>query len=429
MRRLWICSLLLLSGSLLFAAERGWNPKWIGWEPRSYTPRLLNSIEDATGKLQVMAPHISCMSGAPAQQITINSYGMKVDCSRSGVSTQARYFWSWDGGYAAPVQTPYKIDETKSVLYSNVSSFVLFQAHGKPLNYAGKFGVPFKGGTWAIGVVSNDTRFAWFDWYGPNMVYKGDGFFVTDSEANAQMITDAIATLVAASGKKIVADPGVVISCKDCKKNTFSEPQRVSNVSGVEVGLLARGGPADVAGIQPGDVITEVGGIPTTSVDEFMTRVREQAEKASDRKLRLKIFRQRSYLEKELQLDDVNAGSERLVAEAATLLKKSAPRGTREESTTKLPPVRLGIDARPVTAAEAQQLRLPSDSGIYVLGLEAGSLAETMRMQKGDVIFEMTGTKIKDLQQFRTLLNEGAISTITVWRNGSALALTVPQKL
>jgi S1-C subfamily serine protease len=89
-------------------------------------------------------------------------------------------------------------------------------------------------------------------------------------------------------------------------------------------------------------------------------------------------------------------------------------------------PMRLGISARDLSANEAKLAG--AAGGVYIGGVDAGSLAEQMGVQKGDYLLEVDGVKVPGQEAMKKQLATGSIKTAVVWRNGKILLLSVLNK-
>jgi hypothetical protein len=91
--------------------------------------------------------------------------------------------------------------------------------------------------------------------------------------------------------------------------------------------------------------------------------------------------------------------------------------------------VRFGFQVRPVIQDDMAPLALVSTKGLVVVSIENGSLADIMGMLAGDVILQVNGADVGDMQHFSQLIHSGAVTTFNVWRKGKTLLLTVPQSM
>ena len=65
--------------------------------------------------------------------------------------------------------------------------------------------------------------------------------------------------------------------------------------------------------------------------------------------------------------------------------------------------------------------------GLIILPLTADG--NTMGILAGDVILQLNGADVGNMQQFIQTIRSGAASSFRVWRNGQTVELTVPQSL
>ena len=92
-------------------------------------------------------------------------------------------------------------------------------------------------------------------------------------------------------------------------------------------------------------------------------------------------------------------------------------------------PVRFGFQVRAVTDADVAALGLPKAKGAVVIGIEKGGLADATQLQVGDVIVEVNGTEIGDVDFLGQIVRSGAAKSFRVLRKGSSIELTVPQSM
>jgi membrane-associated protease RseP (regulator of RpoE activity) len=86
----------------------------------------------------------------------------------------------------------------------------------------------------------------------------------------------------------------------------------------------------------------------------------------------------------------------------------------------------LGVTLKDVTADKARDLKLPGEYGALVESVEADSPAAKAGLQKGDVIVEFAGERVRSEAQLRRLIREtpaGRTVSLQVIRDGQARAL------
>jgi len=86
----------------------------------------------------------------------------------------------------------------------------------------------------------------------------------------------------------------------------------------------------------------------------------------------------------------------------------------------------LGVTLKDVTADKARDLKLPGEYGALVESVDADSAAAKAGLQKGDVIVEFAGERVRSEAQLRRLIREtpaGRTVSLQVIRDGQARAL------
>ncbi len=88
----------------------------------------------------------------------------------------------------------------------------------------------------------------------------------------------------------------------------------------------------------------------------------------------------------------------------------------------------LGVRMGTVTPQIAEELKLPDVSGAYVDSIDKGSAADKAGMKKGDVIVDISGTKITTASELQAKVNSyhpGDKAEVTVIRDGKKEVLNV----
>ncbi len=393
-------SLSLFAVLLLTAASAAWAEKKpaepVRYPPTYYAPQLLPSIGDAAEKIQFLAPHISYGSFAGASRANVDHNGVQMFFSASGVVQSTQYFWSWTGGYNAPVSTPYQYNATFSILYSQVNS----------LRYAD--------GNAYICLTNNNCE-----------------VLSTPDIPQDHMLMDALLTLIVASGNTDVAVIDMAWDSppqKELKKLKLSDARQIKFVDANT--------PGDQAGIRPGDILTAMEGVPyhQNIYGEMAAKCLKTHPEGCT--VHIDAFRDGAPIKFEVQVKPAFTPeqAQKLAANAAALAAQAngAPQAAPAAPAAAPAPasgVKLGIRARNLNDDDARTAKLPDTHGVFVDAVDKGGLADTMKMQPGDVIIEIGGTKVTGLDDFKKLLQSGSVTTITVWRAGAAVKLQVPESL
>ena len=151
--------------------------------------------------------------------------------------------------------------------------------------------------------------------------------------------------------------------------------------------------PAQLAGIQPGDLLSEINGAPVKeSVDYHIAMIGRKAGEA----LSLKLVR-----------DDRPVQT--------TLLLKGRPK----PDAAKLVAERIGVTVKAVPADVARELRLAEGKGLLVVEVKAGSPAEVIGIEAGDIL-EALGryyvTTLDELGEILEFVDTGDRINISVLR-------------
>jgi serine protease Do len=88
----------------------------------------------------------------------------------------------------------------------------------------------------------------------------------------------------------------------------------------------------------------------------------------------------------------------------------------------------IGVTIREVTPDDVTKLKLPSQEGAIVDGVNKDSPAEKAGVKAGDVIVEFDGQKVRGLRQLTRLVREtpaGRSVKVAVWRDGRRTELSV----
>jgi serine protease Do len=172
---------------------------------------------------------------------------------------------------------------------------------------------------------------------------------------------------------------------------------------GVLVADVVPGSPAQEAGIQAGDVIVSVDGVPVGSTDELQTEImyRQVGEKVE-----IGIVRNGERLAVPVVLGERPSEEE---------LAGAAP-GEAEEGVQK-----FGLTVRSITPELAEQYGLSRTEGVVVVAVEPGSKAYWGGVEEGDVILEVNREPIQSIDDWNRIvsqLSEEEDILLTVLRQG-----------
>ena len=147
------------------------------------------------------------------------------------------------------------------------------------------------------------------------------------------------------------------------------------------------GDPADVAGIEPGDLITRVNDVPIEDKDEFVRQIGLLG----------------AFVDAEIE---AQRGGESLVFTVTLGMRPNEEdlvgyRGSAPDEETTSP---LGLTVGPITPIVAQHLGLNSADGVVIIEVAAGSRAEAAGLVDGDVILEVDHRSVASVEEWTDAL-------------------------
>jgi serine protease Do len=149
---------------------------------------------------------------------------------------------------------------------------------------------------------------------------------------------------------------------------------------GALIADVVKGGPADAAGIQKGDVVTAYQGKEIPSGASLQNEV---ARTEIGQEAMLAVYRSGKTLALKVRIENLEEAFKKI----AVSLKG-----------------RLGVTVRPVTAKETQQYGLEEEQGVAVATLQPGGSLAKAGFEVGDIILSIDDQPVKDEQSFVSLL-------------------------
>lgn len=172
---------------------------------------------------------------------------------------------------------------------------------------------------------------------------------------------------------------------------------------GVLVADVVRGSPAEEAGLQSGDVIVSVHGVPVGSTDELQTEI---MYRAPGEVVQLEIVR-----DGERPTISVTLGERPSEEELAALPPAESEQGIQK----------FGLTVQAITPELAERYGLDTARGVVVVAVEPGSKAYWGGVEEGDVILEVNRQPILTVQDWNAAvqdLSEDEEVLLTVLREG-----------
>ena len=377
----------------------------------AYEPHLLPSVDDASNQVKFFSPHFAPMEvlgkiGGTSVGLTrgyslvsadVNQLGINLSFSKSSVIQDSKWFWSWGGGYSAPISTPYKDDIVTSVPFAGIKYFEILYMEQK--------GMP---APWCVAPQGAEL--------GPK------NWVCVVTEKDAEGLVDALATLVVASGGSLETSPGIYMGRRTSAKDLQKHPELACTV-----GWVLTNGPSEKAGIQVGDVLRSFNGKSCAGEEDFRDALRK-----GNGQVHIEALRKGQPVTFDLHYANLDAAAAQLLQKTSAASRHpvgsvvSVPEGA-----SSAPPSaqRFGFQVRTVTDNDVIQLNLPRPKGLLVVSVDKGGLAEGAGLLSGDVILQVNDSEINDLELFRQLLQSGAARKFHIWRKGQVIDLSVPQNM
>src|SRR5882672_1331798 len=156
------------------------------------------------------------------------------------------------------------------------------------------------------------------------------------------------------------------------------------NVSGVLVGSVNSNTPADSAGFQVKDVITEFDGRKVSDVQNFRLLV---ADTPVHKRVRVHVLREGQPRDLWVRMGER--------PEEGRLGQKNAP-----------PTELLGLSVEPVTGDFAKENNVKEKNGVVVTDVGQGSPADDAGVQRGDIIKEVNDTKVEGVYDYNAAMDK-----------------------
>jgi len=183
------------------------------------------------------------------------------------------------------------------------------------------------------------------------------------------------------------------------------------NTHGVLVEVVIPDLPAAAAGIEQGDVILAVDGVPVENVLKLRNKI---GQTAPGTEVQLRILRERKEKKIKVVLDKLSADA-------------FAP-----EEENKAVEVGLGMELRELTPQIARRLGYEMGSGVLIADVKRRSVAGKRGLRSGDLIVEVDQQPMRSVQDYEEALEdkEGGDSVLFLIRRGNStnfVALRLPK--
>jgi serine protease Do len=186
----------------------------------------------------------------------------------------------------------------------------------------------------------------------------------------------------------------------------IAESLGLEDARGALVADVMKGGPAEEAKIEVGDVIVEYDGHPVHDSNELPLMV---ARTKVGKSVPLKVIRNGTRMDVEVHIRELKDEGE---------VTETAESGGD-----------FGLTVQPLTPEIAESLGLAEDiEGVVVSGVEPGSSADDAGLRRGDVIIEVNRQPVKDVRGYRKAMGgiaEGKSALLLVRRGENTIFLAL----
>jgi len=184
---------------------------------------------------------------------------------------------------------------------------------------------------------------------------------------------------------------------------------------GALIGSVNSGGPADKAGLEPGDVIIEFNGKPIQRRDQLVSMV--VATKPGTA-VPVKVLRDKQERSFTVTINELD-----LESEAGIAARRETDDPDIEETTG------FGMELSALTADMTRRLRAPADTqGVLVSDVEVGSAAQRAGIGRGDIILQVNRRPVsspQDAGRALAAVPSGGTAFLLVLRNGQQNFVTI----
>jgi len=191
------------------------------------------------------------------------------------------------------------------------------------------------------------------------------------------------------------------------------------SVSGAMLSSVTAGGPAEKAGLQPGDVITEYNGRPVADSEALVNMVVATKPGTS---VPVTVYRKRQKQTLNIIVDELDLDAEQ------GRLANGGGRGPVEEPTA----TGFGMEVGPITPEVARELELPRNrGGAVVMDVDRNSPAFNAGIRPNDVIVEVNQQEVSNVSQVQRELQRatpGQPVFLLIWRDGETNFITLRKR-
>jgi serine protease Do len=224
-----------------------------------------------------------------------------------------------------------------------------------------------------------------------SQIYSQSGGYQGVSFAIPIDVATRIKDQIVKTGKVEHARLGVTVQEVN---QTLADSFKLDRPEGALVSSVEKGGPAEKAGLQPGDVIRKANGQPIVASGDLPAIV---SQLAPGQRLQMEVWRQGHKVD--------------LAAQLASASEKVAKNESRPDSASG---GKLGLALRPLQDGEKRQSGV--NEGLVVE--DVSGAAARAGVESGDVLLAVNGTPVKSVDQVRSLISKSDKSVALLIQRG-----------
>jgi S1-C subfamily serine protease len=199
-------------------------------------------------------------------------------------------------------------------------------------------------------------------------------------------------------GAELVAGHKIVRPWLGIRIETVGDDPTIRDLfKGAEKGVVVRtieaDAPASKSDLRPFDVITQVDGAPIETDSQLQHEI---LKKKIGQNVQLTVWRKGQTMKVPIKTGELPNE----IARASNPLP-APPRQPSQENVGK-----FGLQVQELTKDVADRLHLPVEKGVVVTDVEDNSIASSQDIQREDVITEVDGKPVTNVQSFREALNK-----------------------
>lgn len=198
-------------------------------------------------------------------------------------------------------------------------------------------------------------------------------------------------------GQQLIAGKKILRPWLGIRIETLGDDPRIRDwFKGIDKGVVVRSieadAPANKSDLHPGDVITQVDGVPVTSDAQLQHEI---LKKRIGQNVDLTVWRKGQTLKIPVPTGEVPNEL------ARTSNEQRPPTPSAPQETNK-----FGLQVQEITKEVADRLHLSSNRGVIVTDVADNSIAATQGIEREDVITEVDNKPVTNLQSFRDALTK-----------------------